>query len=264
MPKLRLAALVCIAALVGPLVTGCGASSGTPAQPAASSSAVPSALGSAHSSASQTPAISASQLLAGVQKAAAAAGSVHMSGTRTDTKSRTVSIEETGTLDGTNMHASSRYADVVYEVLVVDGAGYVKGNKAYWVQEGKLSDEQATQIGDRWVTVDAALRDEIVRMSPRQVIQNLFSTLSAADFEATVSREDAAGIPAYTVSNGGKKTVVAAVDSLLPIHLSTEGISLNFDRWNAVAPVGAPAADQVIDTSPSPAGSPSAASSSAR
>ena len=259
MPKSRLVALVCLGALAGPLVAGCTSASQSTAEftspgPVATSS-TPSASGSAS--------VSSSQLLLGTQKAATGASSVQLSGTRTDTKGRTVSFDETGTMDGSNMHASSRYDEVVYEVLIVNGTGFVKGNKAYWTQEGQLSDDQAEAIGDKWVQVDSSLRDQIQQMSPQKAIENIFSTLSAADFGPTVTASDASGVPAYKLTDGEKKTVVAATGTLLPIHLSTEGSSVSFDKWNAAAVQTAPPADQVIDassSSPSPTASSPAAS----
>lgn len=263
MPKSRLVALVCLGALAGPLFAGCAADSQSTAHVTSPSQSASSGAPTGSGAASGAASISSSQLLQGAQKAAAAASSVQLSGTRIDSAGRTVSFDEAGTMDGSTMQASFRYAEISYEVLIVVGAGFVRGNTAYWTQEGKLTQEQATAIGDKWVTVDASLREQIQQLSPHQVIENVFATLSAADFDKTVTVSEASGVQAYTITDGGKKTVVAATGSLLPVHLSTQGSSLGFERWNAVAAQTAPAADQVIDvsSSASPAASGSASAS---
>lgn len=263
MPKSRLIALVCLVTFLGAAATGCSgrthdAAPSSTAGPTVSSG--PSTDGSSSGSASGAVAsLSPSRLLSDTQDAAASAGSVHLSGTRTDTAGRTVSFDETGTMDGSNLYARSAYAAIVYEVLIVDGSGYVRGNAAYWTQEGKLTADQTAAIGDKWVKVDSSLRDQIQQMSPRQSIQNIFSTLSAADFGPVVGVGEASGVSAYTLSDGAKNTVVAATATMLPIQLSTSGSSLSCDTWNSTKPNTAPAADQVIDTSSS--ASPAAGSS---
>lgn len=263
MPTKRFVAIVSLVALAVPVIAGCSATSQPTSQSTGSSTAATTSPGGGVSSGSAA-AITVGALLSGSQDAALAASSVHLSGTRTDSSQRSVGFEVSGTLDKSVMHGSYSYDDISYEVLVVDGVGYERGNDAYWKDEGKLSTDEIATIGGRWLRVNDSLRDQILQMSPPEIIRIAYSTMSAADFGSSVTVTTDADAPVYSLGGGERKSLIARTGDLLPVRVTTAGGSMNLDTWNAVAPISAPPADQIIDASsatPAPAdsASPSAA-----
>lgn len=137
-------------------------------------------------------------------------------------------------------------------VLTVDGKDYMKGDEAFWKQNGP--EGLVAGVGDRFVVTPGTMSKEI---NLGQVLDDIVATeLTTMELiNVEVEKVDLDGAPAYLVSQrvGTDDTKVWVSGdgqaNLLKITGTDEDgpLSLTFSEWNTVSAFTAPPADQVAD-----------------
>lgn len=245
------AVLVCAAALAIAM-TGCSSSNQSTQESATSSDAASSTVSPDASSSSPSPSVrdlTTEQLYNESKQAAESAETVHLRRIGVDASEESFDIS--GTLDGSSMRMTFQEGDQQNEVLITDGSAYVRGNEAYWLNNGGLDEEAYATLGDRWVKVSDDMRDSIMKKSsPGATIKVMYDTIALEDLTTGVTQTtDDDGTPVYTTGNGLDLVVTAEQESLLPVLLGNGVGQIRLDQWNAVDHFDAPDPNDVVDVS---------------
>ena len=228
------------------LALGTGACSSTTTTTTTPASAAPS-----------TPAIaapaSAVELVGKVKTAVAAAKSATAKATGT-TSGKSFSMDMSGTLDAKNSTLKMTQGGGTVETKVVDGAVYLKADKAFWEAQGQAA--AAAVIGDKWAKLPPAQSEAFTKTSISSVLTEMLGTMTEDKLAATVESADLDGKKVFVVTHAKGKDeaqmFVAADGTWLPVKVTgktSENAVLTLSEWNSVATVVAPAADQVLDMS---------------
>lgn len=193
---------------------------------------------------------SASDLYAQMQKASAEATSVRIVGSLT-VDGKATQIDLRGTRDGSNQTITMTEEGAgTATFLTVDGQEYLKADRAYWAAIG--AEETADVVGDKFVPTGNVELGNV--LNPGVLLDEMFADEDAFNLSTKVEEGDLDGQAAYRVSDrvgsDGTELWVSADGKahLLKIAGPFEGqpMSLAFSEWNAVEPVTAPPADQLV------------------
>lgn len=252
-PQFPVLAAVLALALVVPLA-GCGAKpkvTEAPISVASSPTATPTP--------SSTPSAllpSAYLVWSEAQKVLAGAASLHLVWTSTDS-SGAMTLDVSGTRDGLNTRQvmSGRMNS---ETRVVDGRIYLRGDRAF-LKDAGMTDDSITRLGGRFASVTVAAV-ETAGLTPQDLsfaswldeVKPLTINLASASF--TIEKTELAGVPAFLVTETQTgethKLWVTATASHTPLKatsvVGTESLEMTFSEWDAVAPIAAPPASQVL------------------
>ncbi len=162
------------------------------------------------------------------------------------------SIDLSGSRDGKNQRLTMNVAGEGSEtILVVDGKQYLKADRSYW--EAQDAGDVADQVGDKYVSSTEPVDGD---MSWGAVVDEMFAEgltkLQALNIKVDNANLD--GVPAYRltdrVAGDGTELWVSADGKANLLKISGKDddgpVALKFSDWNAVAPITAPAADQVV------------------
>jgi hypothetical protein len=220
------------------LLSGCGSDAETePRAKASSTKPSPKPLDG----------LTAQQILDKSKAAAAAAGSVHVSGV---SEGLTMDLHATKAGDGKG--TMSYGADGTVELLVRKGQLYVKGDKTFWTKNankavaqiltGKwlLDDKQDPQFGDlaEILVLEKILEEGLKPEGTISIVKG-----RDVDGQATVGLLD-------TTSKAGDEGTLYIADAEKPFPLlavSADGEEMTFSEWGASVTVAAPPDELVID-----------------
>ena len=194
---------------------------------------------------------SAADIYKQAQKSAAAAKSVRITGSFTESGKK-LQIDVAGDRAGTNTKAIVNDGTGVIEILTVGGSYYFKADAAYWTKNGSAA--LATLAAGKYVTVPAQSAASLGNLKMGTLLDTILSAdmSTAGKLTTNVDKTVVGGVPAYVLtdkiaSNGAKIYVSADGKNRLLRLVSpkTQG-SLDFTQWDAVAPVSPPSADQIV------------------
>lgn len=168
-----------------------------------------------------------------------------------------------GRVDGTNQWFSRNLAGEEVEVVTVDGRDYYRGNDKFWISNG-VAEERAIQLRGKWVANDE--RSLSKRWNVNLLLEQAakFATYYTASPDyATVAEDVIDGVPAYKITNrmndltlwvekGGKNRYLRLSGtkdlSDNPSGIGGAGSKLeqSFADWDAVEPVSAPPAGEIV------------------
>jgi hypothetical protein len=217
------------------LVAGCGGGS-------AASGQAPPASASATNGLEK---LTAQQVLTKTKAAIDAASSVHVKGT-----SGGVSLDLT--VGRSSATGSITIEGSKIEILAVDGAAYMKADKAFWA---KLSPSAATVLADKYVKVGAGATAQFRSFTS---YATFMSGLTDSLTTPTLTGQGVVlGIKVVQVSDGSTTAKpgvlsVSNVGSALPVQITDGGTSAGaatFTDWSKPVPASAPPAGQVLDFS---------------
>ena len=204
-----------------------------------------------------TPAIaapaSATELVSKVKTAVAAAKSATAKASGMN-NGKTFSMDMSGTLDAKNSTLKMTQDGASVQTMVVDGAVYLKADKAFWDSQGQSA--AAAVIGDKWAKLPAAQSDDFLKTSISSVLNQMLSAMTEDKLAASVESAELDGKKVFVVTHAKGKDeaqmFVAADGTWLPVKVTgkaSETAVVTLTEWNSVAPVVAPPADQVLDMS---------------
>jgi hypothetical protein len=164
-----------------------------------------------------------------------------------------LTIDIAGTRDGTNSRMVRTLGGAKGQVLTVGESQYVQGNAAFWTLASMPSDVIA-RVGEKYVKT--ATSKDNAAVSVGEALDSV-ATASFAGIDMLnlkVEKTDFGGTPAYLVSeripSPDRFTMWVSADSARHLlRLRTSGASpvdLSFTEWNAVAPITAPPAAQIV------------------
>ena len=210
------------------------------------------ACGSGHPSGTVTQDPQAADLYAAARRSALSATSAHVTGS-SSTAGVTSTIDLLGNRSGSNSRVVLRTGDEgPVEIRVVDGATYLKGDRAYWTKQADA--RTAAAVAGRFVRLDG---DQVKApgLTLSSVLDRVFTEeeLSQVDtVNAAVATATVDGRAAYVLSqriggNGARMSVSTdARHDLLRVDGTTRKPgTLHFSQWNAAPTVTAPPAGQV-------------------
>lgn len=256
-PARRHAAALSVA-LVGALaLAGCGGGGTTGTATSGAASGDPT-----QSTTSEAPRkdASAGELLKGMQTAANAATSVKISGNMTQ-GGQPMTVEIAGNRDGSNSTAkvSMGVDQGTATLITVDGKTYIQGDKLFWDKNAgpglyeqfsgkyiEMPSESASQMGD--ISVGSIL-DAMFKDQKFTAVDGWTTGVERGDLdgqEVYILTDKADANTKVYVSADGKDNLMK-IEGTLDDSSGTPGsVDMTFSDWNAVAPVTAPPADQVM------------------
>jgi len=185
-----------------------------------------------------------------MRKNAAAAKSFRIKGEIT-TGGRKLTIDVAGDRDGKNTRALIKDGTLEAELLTVAGGVYVKANAAYWTKNANAA--TAKVVSGKYVKVPAGagVMDDLKVGS---FLDGVFAKdLPQAGAQQKVEATNLGGVPAYVltdkVAGDNSKLYVSADGQARLMRLVSAKVNigtLDFTEWDAVAPMNAPSADQLV------------------
>jgi hypothetical protein len=199
---------------------------------------------------------SAAALLEQLRKSSAAAKSVRVKGTinnnASTAKAVKLNINIAGDRAGKNMQAIINDGTGEIEILTVGGQTYLKADATYWTKNGTAA--IAEQAAGKYIKVPAASAAGIGGLTIGSLLDQIFAKdmSTASKLNTKVQKTSVNGIPAYamTTKSDGTKIFVSADGQarLLRVQGSkSQPGTVDFTEWNAVPPVSAPPADQLVN-----------------
>lgn len=194
---------------------------------------------------------SAADVYQQIRTSAAEAKSVHVKGAFTE-NGKTLQIDAAGDRAGTNTKVIVNDGTGTLEVLTVNGNYYLKADAAFWSKNG--SSAVAKLAADKYVKVPASLAASMSDLKMGALLDKILAKdMSTANKLATnVEKTELNGVPAYLltdkIGSDGSKIYASADGQARLMRLvgpKAEG-SLDFTEWDAVPPVSAPPADQIV------------------
>lgn len=198
------------------------------------------------------PVPSAAAVYQQLRKSTAAAKSVHIKGGFTD-KGRKLQIDMSGDRKGKNTRAKINDGSGAVEIIATGGTVYVKADAAFWTKNASAA--MAKVAAGKYVKVPAAAASDMNSLKVGTLLDKIFAgDMSAVDkLNTKVETTDVNGVPAYVMTTriGGDGTKIYASADGQAHLLRFDGPkgqpgTMDFTEWDAVAPVSAPPADQVI------------------
>jgi len=186
-----------------------------------------------------------------MRNSAAAAKSVHIKGAFIE-KGQKLQIDVAGDRAGTNTRVIVDDGNGAVEILTVNGRFYLKADAAYWTKNGSAA---AKVAAGKYVTVPAgsAAGMDVFKVGTLldQILAKDMSNVQKLNTQVEETEVD--GVSAYLMTDkiggDGSRIYVSADGQARLIRIESpkgEG-SLNFTEWDAVAPVSAPPADQLVE-----------------
>ena len=203
------------------------------------------------SSSSATTAPDAAAVYQLMRTSAAAAKSVHIKGAFIE-KGQKLQIDVAGDRAGTNTRVIVDDGNGAVEILTVNGRFYLKADAAYWTKNGSAA---AKVAAGKYVTVPAgsAAGMDVFKVGTLldQILAKDMSNVQKLNTQVEETEVD--GVSAYLMTDkiggDGSRIYVSADGQARLIRIESpkgEGL-LNFTEWDAVAPVSAPPADQLVE-----------------
>lgn len=240
------------------LLSGCGGGSGSgkttsgSAGSASSSSSESSSSSSSTTTDSKAPA--ADKLFADMKTSAAAATSLRLAGNLSQ-GGKAMSIDISGTRDGSNQTALVTLDGGTATVLTVGGKDYVKADKTFWTAQGlgQVSD----MVGDKYLTSASMGNSMSAEFNIGKLLDEMFATefTTIDSLNTNVEKADLDGVAAYKMTErvGGDDNTEIWVSADGQAHLlkitgmyENAPMTLTFSDWNTVPQFPAPPADQVM------------------
>jgi hypothetical protein len=194
---------------------------------------------------------SAADVYQQIRTSAAEAKSVHVKGAFTE-NGKTLQIDAAGDRAGTNTTVIVNDGTGKLEVLTVNGNYYLKADAAFWSKNGSAA--VAKLAADKYVKVPASMAAGMSDLKMGALLDKILAKdMSTANKLSTnVEKTELNGVPAYVltdkIGSDGSKIYASADGQARLMRLvgpKSEG-SLDFTEWDAVPPVSAPPADQIV------------------
>lgn len=238
-------------------LSGCGLFGGddspTSARTSGTSTSAPTGGSTTSASTTTTPAgVSVAELFRAARTTAEAAKSARVRGTVTNDGDQ-VRLDLSGTTDGTNQKLQLTTPDGTVTVITVAGKYYLVADKAYW--EKNAGETAAEQLAGKYVLMSeedassfgaftiGALLDELFGNTELSPLDQIRTTVTA-----TTQDKQQVYVLSDRLSDTGK--VVVSADGKAQLRSIQVGGanpgSLTFSDWNAVQPLKAPAAGDVV------------------
>lgn len=159
-----------------------------------------------------------------------------------------------GRVDGTNQKTTFRFKTRgTFEVRIVDGMYYIKGDKTYWDGQRNLPAAEKGKLPNKWLTVPKQHEKRFAGQGIDRLLGSLQRSLSpatATTSNTTMSSTTQAGKPAYKLvrqddDNPGEKDeeVTLLVDGEskhLPLKATEDDATMSFAGWDNVDSVTKP------------------------
>jgi hypothetical protein len=198
---------------------------------------------------------SAPALLEQLRKSSAAARSVRVQGTinnnASTAKAVKLKINIAGDRAGKNMRAIINDGTGEIEILTAGGQTYLKADTAYWTKNGTAA--VAKQAAGKYIKVPAASAAGVSALTVGSLLDQIMAKdmSSSSKLNTKVEKTNVNGVPAYalTTKEDGTKIFVSADGQarLLRVQGSKKQPgTVDFTDWDAVPPVSAPPADQLV------------------
>jgi hypothetical protein len=258
-PRRRSPVATVVAALPLALV-GCGVVGG--AQPTSTTtgttgtSTTASSTTSSSTTSSSSTSVAAGQsvgeIFSAARSTAMAAQSGRVVGSVTD-EGEKVSIDLAGTVDGANQRLRLTTADGTLTVHTVAGKYYLVADKAYWTKNAGAT--AAEQLAGKYVLMSQEDASSFGAFTLRALLEEMFSDSELSPLDAVRTDVDPTtvkGEQLYVLTDRRSDTgrVVVTADGKAELRsISVGGAnpgSLVFSQWNAVPPVPAPPAKDVV------------------
>jgi hypothetical protein len=184
-----------------------------------------------------------------MRKSVAAAKSVRMKGVINESGKK-LTIDLAGDSDGKNTRAKVNDGNGALELLSVGGNIYIKADSAYWTKNG--SSAIAKVAAGKYVKVPAAsgMMDDL---KVTTLLAGLFKELPLSVVTQKVEQTDVNGVPAYMLADklsSQEGQIYVSADGkaqLLRIVSAKKNTgTLDFTDWDAVPPMSAPPASQLV------------------
>jgi hypothetical protein len=184
-----------------------------------------------------------------MRKNVTAAKSVRIKGEITSAGKK-MKIDIAGDRDGTNTRAMLNDGTVGAELLTVGATTYIKADAAYWAKNG--SPAVAKIAAGKYIKLPAGAGTNDLKVAT--LLDGVFTKdLPLSGMLQKVETADVAGVPAYVLTDkvggeNGKLYISADGQSnlLRIVSLKAKSGTLDFTEWNAVAPMSAPPASEVV------------------
>jgi hypothetical protein len=252
----RCTSYLALAAVVALALSACASNAPT-------AKAKPSSVTSATSTTSSPSATgvvaadsSSAALFEQLRKSGAAAKSVRIKGTITNgatatSKAVNVQIDIAGDRTGKNLIAIVNDGSGAIEILTAGGQTYLKADTAYWTKNGTPA--IAKLAAGKYINVPAASAAGMGDLTVGKLLDQIFAqdVAAANQLNTKVDKTQVGTVPALlmTTKADGTKIYVSA-DGQAHL-LRVEGPhgqlgTLDFTKWDAVAPVSPPPASQLV------------------
>ena len=238
--RLRRASYLIVAVAVALSLTGCMKANKADNAKTGSSPGVTSAT---------TEMPTAKVLYDAMRKNVSAAKSVRIKG-EINTAGKQMKIDIAGDRDGKSTQAIINDGTVSAELLTVGASTYIKADAAYWTKNGSAA--IAKIAAGKYIKIPAGTGTGDLKIGT--LLDGIFTKdLPLAGMLQKVEATDVAGVPAYLLTDkiggeNGKLYISADGQSnlLRIVSLKANSGTLDFTEWNAVAPMSAPAASEVV------------------
>lgn len=159
-----------------------------------------------------------------------------------------------GRVDGTNQKTTFRFKTRgTFEVRIVDGTYYIKGDKTYWDSQRNLPAAEKGKLPNKWLTVPKQHEKRFAGQGIDRLLSSLQRSLSpatATTSNTTMSSTTEAGKPAYKLvrrddeepeDKDEEVTLLVDGDAMhLPLKATEDDATMSFAGWNSVDPVAKP------------------------
>jgi hypothetical protein len=245
-----------LAAVVALALSACASTTSPARAKPSSASSAPSATSTSSATGTVPVNSSAAALFEQLRKSGAAAKSVRIKGTITNgatanSKAVTVQIDIAGDRAGKNLLAIVNDGSGAIQILTAGGQTYLKADTAYWTKNGTPA--IAKVAAGKYINVPAASAAGMGDLTVGKLLDQIFAqdVAAANQLNTKVDKTHVGSVPALlmTVKADGTKIYVSA-DGRAHL-LRVEGPkgqlgTLDFTQWDAVAPVSAPPANQLV------------------
>lgn len=226
------------AATVAMALAGCGASTET------SGLNLPEYQGAQESSA--VTGKSGDELVAGAQAALAEAESVTLSGSTQGSQEGPFGADLS--FRGPDGSGTYSIGDLEFQILIVDGSSWYKGNQAAYASFGVKTDSVTRKIADRWI-IDGSSHPKLAQLEVAGTREELLDDFVSGRGAPTVTAETTIDGVAAVGLEDESGTLFVATDDLRPLAIvlkGDEGDGVRFSYGEVDKP-SAPPQDQILD-----------------